>query len=174
MFFFFFLSAEQNTCESLWKQGQAQNVPFFPLGITKCNFYLFNVSLRLSWLLGNCLQSISAPITSFCDYQPQVLNRPAVLCGIKVNMESLGKIQKCPWSLKAMGKLIKFQHETLTQFNLMRSGLIVEMSDDYKLMNISNMILWKIFVIGNNFKISFLKDIHIFLSLLHSPLNILL
>lgn len=104
-----------------------------------------------------CLQSVSSPITSFCDYQPQTLNRPAVLCGIKVNIESLGKIRKCSWSLKAMGKLIEFQHETLTQFSLMLYGLIVEMSSDYKLMNIYIWCCGTICVIGNNHKISFLK-----------------
>lgn len=115
---------------------------FFPLRHNKMQFYLFNVNQRMPGLSGNCLQSISSPVISFRDYQPQLLNRPAVLCGIKVNIESLGKIWKCSWSLKAMGKLIKFQHEILTQFNLMLSGLIVKMSSDYKLVSISLKYMW--------------------------------
>lgn len=133
----------QCIAEHLWipmVQGQPQNVQrsfFFPWGITKCNFTFLMLIREYQYSQETCLQSLSSPVISFCDYQPQILNRPAVLCGIKVNIESLGKIWKCSWSLKAMGKLIKFQHEILTQFNLMLSGLIVEMSSDYKLVSMS-------------------------------------
>lgn len=115
-----------------------------------------------------CLQSIRSPIISFHDYQPQILNRPAVLWGRKVNTEAWGKIWGCSWSLKAMGKLIKFQYETLTQSKLMISVLKVEISRDYKLMSILH--TWccgTMSVVHNVHKISFLEPYpHTFISAL--------
>lgn len=137
-YIFFFLSMQSRTLvnphESKVNQKMYKDSIFLLLGITKCNFAF----LMLVWECHDSCRK-SSPTISLCHCQPQILNRPAVLRGIKVNTESFGKIWKFPWSLKTMGKLIKFQHGIFTQFNLMISGLIVEMSSDQKLMSIS---LW--------------------------------